>query len=336
MGKYSLNVIVPVYNMEKYISLCIDSLLSQTYEHFRIILVNDYSTDTSLSILRDYEQRYPERILVINSDVNLKQGGARNLGIRASESDYVGFVDADDFIHPKMYELLMKEADKNGSDAVYCGYKIVDEMAVKDDYDTTIVAEYRPVYRKFSDNERMEMMAAHEYGSVWGGVYRRSLIEKNGLYFPEHLSYEDNFWVYALQMNINTASFLSVPLYFYRQQQDSTVHKKNATHHYDRIEIGKYLLSYAMDKHLFQKYHTVLEFLFIEVFTLNSCNLFISAFDHPQINKINQVKGLLKDTFPKWRKNQFYKDKFSLKQKIKVNLLMTIPTRMYVYLMNII
>lgn len=334
MGKYSLSVIVPVYNVEQYVAICIDSLLSQTYNSFNIILVNDCSTDTSLSILRNYEQRYPDRILVIDSEENLRQGGARNLGIRAVDSDYIGFVDADDFIHAQMYELLMKEADNRGADAVYCKYKIVDEMARREDYDTVIAGDGKATYRKLNDNERMDMMVSHKYGSVCGGVYRRRLIEQNELYFPERLAYEDNFWVYALQMNIGTVSFLDNALYFYRQRQGSTIHKKNAEYHYDRIEISKRLLNYAKDKQIFQKYHKALEFLFIEVSTLNTCYLLISAFDHPQINKIEQVKELLKDTFPKWKKNPFYKAKYSLKQRIKAGLLMKLPTRLYVYLVT--
>ncbi len=115
MENTSLSVIVPVYNVEKYLGTCIESLLAQTYDNLQIILVNDCSPDGSLGILRDYENRYPDKITVIDSKENLRQGGARNLGIKSSQSEYVGFVDADDFVHPRMYEVLMKEALENGS-----------------------------------------------------------------------------------------------------------------------------------------------------------------------------------------------------------------------------
>lgn len=338
MGKRSLSIIVPVFNMERYVRLCIESLLAQTYAPLQIILVDDCSKDSSLSILRDYENKYPDRILVIDSKENLRQGGARNLGIRASNSDYIGFVDADDFVHPQMYELLMAEAEKNDVDAVYCGYREVDEAAAIADLSNlaNIVSnsDVESMYKKLTDDDRMEIMMSHRLGSVWGGVYRRNLIEENGLYFPEHLAYEDNFWVYALQMNMEDVSFVNGQLYYYRQQEESTIHKRNAIHHYDRIEIEKRFLKYVTDKQLLKRYYKIVEYLFIEVFTMNTYSLLVNLFDHPKADKLEQVKGILKNTFPHWRRNEFYVETFSTKRKLKMNLIMYLPTKIYISLMK--
>lgn len=336
MENISLSVIVPVYNMEKYLGTCIESLLAQTYEDLQIVLVNDCSTDNSLDILKNYESKYPKKIVVIDSKENLRQGGARNLGMKLTQSEYIGFVDADDFIHPRMYEILMKEARENGSDVIYCMHENVDETATgkMDDVDDSYSSDSmtRMVFQKLSDEERMDMMLSSKYGCVWGGVYRRDLIERNALYFPEHLAYEDNYWVCVLQMLFESVTVVQRKLYYYRQQNSSTIHKKNAKHHYDRIEISKRLLKYVKDNKMMQRYHDFIEYFFIGVSTLNSCSMFVSHFDEPRADSLDYVKDMLKKEFPHWRKNRFYKKEFPIRRKMHINLLMLFPSKWYIRL----
>ena len=110
--KIKISVIVPVYNTEKYLNECLNSLVNQTiYKELEIICINDASTDNSLKILEGYEKQY-ENLIVINSNVNKKQGGARNLGIMRATGEYLGFVDSDDFVDLEMYEKLYNEAIK--------------------------------------------------------------------------------------------------------------------------------------------------------------------------------------------------------------------------------
>ena len=336
MENLSLSVIVPVYNMEKYLETCIESLLAQTYDNLQIILVNDCSTDGSLGILNHYKSKYPDKIVVIDSKENLRQGGARNLGMKFSKSEYIGFVDADDFVHLDMYEVLMKEACKNGLDAVYCEYENVDETATAKNavlkgavFDASMDIK---VFWNISDEERMKMMASHKYGSVWGGVYRHKLIESNDLYFPEHLAYEDNYWVYALQLFLENVAVVPRKLYYYRQQNGSTSHKKNAKHHYDRVEIGRRFLKFVKDKQMLPRYHDIIEYLFIEVFTLNSYSTFVNYFDQPRVEQFDDVKNILKREFPCWRRNKFYKTEFSIRRKINMNLVMLLPVKCYLRL----
>ena len=113
-----VSVIVPVYNVEKYIGICIDSLLGQTLKDLEIILVNDASPDQSIDILRSYEKQYPDRIVVIDSRENKRQGGARNLGIRKAQGEFIGFVDGDDFVRNDMYEVLLNKIQETCADFV--------------------------------------------------------------------------------------------------------------------------------------------------------------------------------------------------------------------------
>ena len=110
-----ISVIIPCYNAAPYIHECLDSVLAQSVglENLEIILIDDCSTDQTVSIIRSYEAKYPDNILLILSEKNGKQGYARNIGLKYATGDYVSFVDADDFIHPRMYEILLQLATKH-------------------------------------------------------------------------------------------------------------------------------------------------------------------------------------------------------------------------------
>lgn len=91
----AVSIIVPCYNVEKYLPRCIESLVNQTLEDIEIILVNDASPDNSIKIMKEYELKYPNKIKIIDSQINLRQGGARNLGIDIATGEFIGFVDSD-------------------------------------------------------------------------------------------------------------------------------------------------------------------------------------------------------------------------------------------------
>lgn len=109
-----LSIIVPVYNMatEGKLNYCLDSLVGQTIRglyDYEILCVDDASTDDSLEILLDYQKRYPELVCVIPNPVNLRQGGAKNAGLRVAQGEWIGFIDSDDWVSPDYYEKLLKK-----------------------------------------------------------------------------------------------------------------------------------------------------------------------------------------------------------------------------------
>lgn len=117
-----ISVIIPCYNVENYIDRCVKSLINQSIgvENLELIFVNDASTDGTLTKLQNWEQTYPENIMVITYEENLRQGGARNVGLQYATGEYIGFVDSDDWIEPDMYELLYSIAKQKDFDQV-CG-----------------------------------------------------------------------------------------------------------------------------------------------------------------------------------------------------------------------
>ena len=121
-----LSIIVPVYNMaaEDKLIHCLDSLVNQTISDYEIIAVDDCSTDNSLEILKDYEKRYPF-FKAIHSDVNKHQGGAKNIGLKLATGEWIGFIDADDWIAADMYEKLLECAQSESAEIVMCNYYCV-------------------------------------------------------------------------------------------------------------------------------------------------------------------------------------------------------------------
>lgn len=115
-----ISVIVPVYNIEHYISECLESILNQTYTDLQIIIIDDGSTDGSGKICDEYAKK-DKRIQVIHTD-NYGPGHARKEGLQYARGEYVGFVDGDDRIQPQMYEELLREIEETGADFVHFGY----------------------------------------------------------------------------------------------------------------------------------------------------------------------------------------------------------------------
>lgn len=215
-----VSVIVPVYNTEKYLDKCLNSLVNQTIEDIEIIVVNDGSTDDSLKIIKKYLKKYPEKIVLINQ----KNGGisvARNNGIKSATGEYIGFVDSDDFVELSMYESLYNLIKESESDIVVCDYKkyytetetTTDVSAVKNITTTNIY-------------ENPSLINDIDY-APWNKLYKKSLFK--GIEFPKNKKYEDLSTILKVFFKAKKIDKLSENLYFYRINetgQTLTVNKR--------------------------------------------------------------------------------------------------------------
>lgn len=122
-GKDKISVIIPCYNVQKYIMRCFDSIYSQTYgfENLEVILIDDLSTDNTWSILESLQRQYPENVISLKIQKKGKCGGARNLGMDICTGKYITFVDADDYVHPDMLRVLYDRMTEDDYDVAQCG-----------------------------------------------------------------------------------------------------------------------------------------------------------------------------------------------------------------------
>ena len=188
MKSFKVSIILPVYNVEKYLSACLDSLLAQTLEEIEIVAVNDGSTDGSLQILQAYQSLNPEKLFIFSTE-NHGVSRARNYGFAHSHGEYVWFVDSDDFVEPDACRLLYEKATADGNDLVLFRYYNVDsETGVRKEY----IASCHNQNFRVADKP-YELPAISPY--PWIKFIHRDLF--NGLCFPEGIRFEVPFSIHS-------------------------------------------------------------------------------------------------------------------------------------------
>lgn len=247
-----ISIIVPVYQVEKYISQCIESILSQTFTDFELILVDDGSKDNSGKICDEYATK-DKRIKVIHKE-NGGAAVARNSGMDKATANYFTFIDGDDYIVPTMLECLYKTILEKDADIVACNYRYVFENGKKD-FSTENKAEILSGKEIFYNrkNER-------NYGFwtvVWNKLYKAKTFKN--VRFRCGKYYEDEFWANDIfQMNIKVVT-VSDCLYYYRQHSTSTMRMKKIQRSFDLIDaFGERINIYLEEQHSGEAYKVLI------------------------------------------------------------------------------
>lgn len=237
-----ISIIVPVYNVEHYLEKCLNSLIGQTFTDIEIICVDDGSTDGSAAILADYAAR-DTRIRVITQK-NAGQGAARNRALDVAESPYIMFCDSDDWYSPDMCEKMLAAMEKEPrADLAICGYfteweREPEANEPKPWREEVPFAGFHTIDRKVIQ----ECLVGPPYK-----IYRRELIEKNHIRFPEGMYYEDFYFWFVCAAHAKGLVFVPARLYHYRQRNGSTMHnslKKKPNQDVDYIRIAECLWGY--------------------------------------------------------------------------------------------
>lgn len=228
MGE-KISVIVPIYNVEKYLEKCIDSIINQTYKNLEIILVDDGSTDSCSKICKEYE-KIDKRIKVIYKE-NGGLSDARNAGLKIATGDYIGFVDSDDYIEKSMYEKMLSVFDSR-IDIVECGVNYVYTNEIN--YGDSIGNDFR-----LNTEEALEELILERKLSqtVWNKLYRKICIL--GILFEKGKINEDEFWTYQVFSRAKNIFRLNENLYFYVQRKGSIMKEEYSIKRLDCIE-GRY------------------------------------------------------------------------------------------------
>ncbi len=210
-----LSVIVPVYNVQDYLDVCIKSILLQTYRNIELIIVDDGSTDKSGEICDSYKLR-DNRIIVIHKS-NGGLSDARNAGLAVATGEYLGFVDSDDWVDCYMYEILMRELTSNAADISVCE-RVLFGDAKYVDYGETGKTEICDREKALDYLYQDEKYRSH----VWNKLYRKELFD--GIVFPPGKNFEDAFVMHRVFERASKVVFVDKGLYYYRQRSNSIVH----------------------------------------------------------------------------------------------------------------
>lgn len=212
MEREKISVIVAVYNAEAYLKKCVDSILNQTYQNLEVILINDGSTDQSSAICNDYALK-DSRVKVISRE-NRGIAFTRNEGLDTAEGDYITFVDSDDYIHPQMYELMMKKRREHDADVVACDYLQIPEKETPsvvsldaDNIRTDIIQ---------TEQEKKKYIYLDKYVDallVWNKIIKRELWD--GIRCPKNKIYEDETITFRTLYRAQKIVYLNEKLYYY-------------------------------------------------------------------------------------------------------------------------
>ncbi|MGP1907768.1 glycosyltransferase [Metabacillus sp. JX24] len=298
-----ISIIVPIYNVEKYLSRCLESLLNQKFTDAEIICINDGSTDQSGNILHDFQKNHPE--LIVMNKRNNGVSEARNDGLRIAKGEYIGFVDPDDWIHPAMYHELYETAVKENADIVMSSYvrEFGTHSNVKKFSCHPVVvyrdSEVQSIFLKRligpTDKEAASPENLDSWGTVWSKLYRAELIKNHHLYFTDLKligSNEDTLFNIHAVYHAHSIVFINKPLYHYWRANESSVTTK-----YNSKLTGQFLTLYQImetfikDKNLGYEYTAVLK----NRISLNTLGLGLNTISKSNKSSFAERSGQLKE-----------------------------------------
>lgn len=235
MKKDTISIIVPIYNAEKYIEKCIDSLINQTKKELEIILINDGSTDKTEEKIKEY---HDQRIKYFKNK-NQGIGKTRNFGIEKATGEYLMFIDSDDYLEESACEELYKVAKKDKSDLVVCDFYKIYENGILEEFK---LPSFKPTTLKKTPNLLLDINL-----SPWNKLYESSLIKENKIAFVENLKYEDAPFV---AISLDKAMKISkvdkcLNYYLIRGNSETTVRDEKA---FDLLKIVDMIRAYFKDK----------------------------------------------------------------------------------------
>lgn len=224
-----VSVIVPIYNVEKYLPRCIDSILAQTYSNLEILLVDDGSSDRCGKIADEYAPK-DSRIKVFHKE-NGGLSDARNYALDRANGEYMTCIDSDDFVDPRYVEILVDILEKTNVNVSMVGSQTFEEEDTVSVYDG---AQYRMIL--YTQGETLKKALRVELNqSAWGKLYRKCIFDK--IRFPKGMLYEDlAIWYDVISLS-NGVAFADIPLYKYFVRNDSIMRQSFKIQQLDEVEI---------------------------------------------------------------------------------------------------
>lgn len=295
-----VSIIVPVYNSEKYLERCLLSLVNQTLKEIEIIAVNDASPDNSLEILIKFQMKY-KQIKIINLNNNLRQGGARNRGLLASTGEFIGFVDADDWVDQTMYEELYLAAANTNSE-------IADADVVLYSRDGSIKNQVSiPIDLNGEIKHEEKKTLILKPGRLFTKIIKKDLFIKNSIYFPEKQSYDDNEVVPALVGSANRIVKVKKNLYFYFIDENSTSRGINNPLSFDRLIAAKNMVAHFVRLEIYSEFKPEIDYIFYQQYYANSIFVFLNKFDPPNKKYLFEIRSFMAQNYVDYRKNIYFK-----------------------------
>ena len=271
-----VSIIVPVYNVEKYIDRCLKSLLNQTLQDIEIIIINDGSIDGSKQIIERY---------INNKKIKYfeKQNGglssARNLGLKNASGEYVAFLDSDDYVENKMYEEMYIKAKKENAEMIECDFIWEWESENKNDAQKKIKTDKRKNYKNKKEMMRRPRVVA------WNKLIKTEIIKNNNIQFPEGLIYEDLEFFYKVIPHINKISYINKYFVHYIQR-DGSISNTQTEKTADIFKVLDNIFLYYKKEGIYDKYKQELNYMKKRILFGSSMKRILKIKDKKTRNKL--------------------------------------------------
>ena len=308
-----ISVIIPCYNAQAYIPRCLHSIFSQTIgmETMEIILVNDASTDHTLDILLQFENKFPDSVIVVNLEQNIRQGGARNVGLSYSSGEYVAFLDADDWIHPDFYSTLYSLALKYDTDIIQ--YPTTDCTLDAEEREEKSCIHHNSkgngYYEINSIIERKQFLNSRilNYGSQVK-FYKRSFLLNNQSSFMEGVAYEEPSFVYPLLFTAQKIYIFDKPWYYCHIHKESTmqsyVRQKGKLYDHPRVQL--FLFNIMRNKRqIYQCFQSEIDYYFLFTFYYETLYFAVSGHLYLGLDFFQMMQDTIKQLLPEWQHNSY-------------------------------
>lgn len=318
-----ISVIIPCYNVEHMVTRCLESIVSQSigYENLEIILIDDASTDDTVVVLEEWERKYPDNILLIKCEKNGKQGTARNVGLLYATGDYISFVDSDDKIHKKMYEILLKIIEESNSDIVQFRYKGIlenheDEQFNEIDYD---------IY-DFSDSNRRRnyILNSNIFNESHSQkFYKRDLIERSKVKFAEGVSYEEPMFTYPLKFYVNRVAVTDLPLYYYiyNEQGTTAAYMSNPSRILEHLLVQQQVYDFMKSLSCYDEYKTEIELYIIHTFYVETFYFMKYRGYNVPVSLYRYMCKWIKENIPSSLQNPYLNDASLKEEKMLISFI---------------
>lgn len=293
-----VSVIVPVYNVENYIRKCLESLVEQTLEEIEIIIVNDGTKDNSMSIIKEFADKYPQKIVILEKE-NGGLSDARNYAIPHAKGEYIAFLDSDDYIEKNMYQDMYEIAKKEKSDMVECDFYW--------EYPHKTKTDIGEIYQgKKQMLEKIRVVA-------WNKLIKRKILQETKIRFPVGYHYEDVEFTYQLIPYLEKVSFLKKTCIHYIQREGSISNSQNERTK-EIFDILENVINFYKQKGIYEEYQEQLEYIYVRILFCSSFLRMVKIQDRKIRNELlKQTWENVKQKFPNWKKNEILRKNKSVK-----------------------
>lgn len=289
-----LSVIIPCYNVQEYLSKCIDSVIDNELDDIEIILVNDGSKDDTLKIIKEYKKKCKDIIKIVDQE-NQGLSMARNAGIEVSTGEYITFLDSDDYVDSKMYSTMLDKAYESNFDLVVCGVKML-----YSDYELNVNSG---VVKDCNSKEEVKEVMYNFYPAACNKLYKREVI--GDLRFKKGVWFEDVEFMYRLLPHVKSIGIVNEYYYYYLQREGSITYVYNSKL-YDFLYNLDGVVEYYKENGFYEEYKEELEYTYVRYLYATFIKRLAKMKDKKEFKKgVNAVQKAVNENFPEYKKNKY-------------------------------